>query len=86
MTMRRPTAADWSERSSTMAGSATLGSNGKRSSVGGSVTAVHNSLTVQPNNNGQGLITVQGIQFPNTPAPPPRPPAKPSARFRMTRQ
>jgi hypothetical protein len=41
--------------------------------VGGSVTAVHNSLTVQPNNNGQGLITVQGIQFPTAPAPGPRP-------------
>lgn len=37
------------------------------------MTAVHNSLTVQPNNNGQGLITVQGIQFPTTPAPGPRP-------------
>ena len=36
--------------------------------VGGSVTAVHNSLAVQPQNNGQGLITVQGVQFPATPS------------------
>ena len=35
--------------------------------VGGSVTVVHNSLTVQPQNVGQGLITVHGIQFPNAP-------------------
>ncbi len=41
--------------------------------VKGSVSAVHNSLTVQPNNKGQGLITVAGIQFPSvasTPAAP----------------
>ena len=45
--------------------------------VGGSVTAVHNSLTVQPKNNGQGLITVQGIQFPSVPAAAPRRPREP---------
>ena len=46
--------------------------------VGGSVTAAHNSLTVQPENRGQGLITVRGIRFPVAPAalpqPTPRPP------------
>jgi hypothetical protein len=41
--------------------------------VGGSVTAAHNSLTVQPENRGQGLITVKGIRFPVTPPAPPRP-------------
>ncbi|MDR3634737.1 MAG: hypothetical protein P4L84_13115 [Isosphaeraceae bacterium] len=40
--------------------------------VGGNVTAVHNSLTVQPKNVGQGLITVQGVQFPTTAPAPPR--------------
>jgi hypothetical protein len=45
--------------------------------VGGSVTAVHNSLTVQPTNTGQGLITVQGITFPNSTPAPPRPQRKP---------
>jgi hypothetical protein len=50
-----------------------VGLQWRKVSVGGSVTAVHNSLTVQPQNNGQGLITVQGIQFPTAPAPTPRP-------------
>ena len=50
-----------------------VGLQWRKVSVGGSVTAVHNSLTVQPSNNGQGLITVQGIQFPSTPVPLPRP-------------
>ncbi len=45
--------------------------------VGGSVTAVHNSLTVQPENHGQGLITVQGIQFPTTPPATPQPAPQP---------
>jgi len=36
--------------------------------VGGSVTAVHNSLTVQPQNHGQGLITVRNVRFPSDPA------------------
>ena len=51
-----------------------VGLQWKKVNVGGSVTAVHNSLAVQPNNNGQGLITVQGIQFPSSPAASPRPP------------
>jgi hypothetical protein len=51
-----------------------VGLQWRKVSVGGSVTAVHNSLTVQPKNNGQRLITVQGIQFPSTPAPSPTPP------------
>ena len=50
-----------------------VGLQWKKVNVRGSVTAVHNSLAVQPNNNGQGLITVQGIQFPASPAPSPRP-------------
>ena len=33
--------------------------------VKGTVGAVHNSLTVQPENVGQGLINVQGVQFPS---------------------
>ena len=32
--------------------------------VKGTVSAVHNALTVQPQNVGQGLITVQGVSFP----------------------
>lgn len=41
--------------------------------VHGSVTAVHNSLSVQPENTNQGLITVNNIQFPSrtVPLPPP---------------
>ncbi len=54
-----------------------IGLQWKKVNVVGSVTAVHNSLTVQPMNAGQGLITVQGTQFPNAPAPPPRPTRKP---------
>ncbi len=45
-----------------------VGLQWKRVQVRGAVTAVHNSLTVQPENKGQGLITVQGIRFPSTPA------------------
>jgi hypothetical protein len=42
--------------------------------VHGSVTAVHNSLSVQPENTNQGLITVNNIHFPSqtVPLPPPR--------------
>ena len=43
--------------------------------VRGSVTTTDNSLSIQPENVGQGLITVQNVQFPNAPAPaPPQPP------------
>ncbi len=45
--------------------------------VGGNVTAVHNSLTVQPQNKGQGLITVQDVKFPSVPAGSPRPAPSP---------
>ncbi len=55
-----------------------VGLQWRRVHVGGSVSAVHNSLTVQPENTGQGLITVQGISFPNAPPAPPRPERKPS--------
>jgi hypothetical protein len=44
--------------------------------VKGTVSAVHNSLTVQPQNAGQGQITVQGVSFPAvapTPTPTPGP-------------
>ena len=54
-----------------------IGLQWRKVHVGGSVSAVHNSLTVQPNNDGQELITVQGIQFPNAPPTPPRPARKP---------
>ena len=50
-----------------------VGLQWKRVAVKGNVTAVHNSLTVQPENQGQGFITVQGIQFPTTPTVEPRP-------------
>ena len=39
----------------------------------GTVSAVHNSLTVQPQNVGQGLISVQGVQFPAVAPTPPTP-------------
>src|SRR5262249_1468372 len=39
----------------------------------GSVTAVHNSLSIQPENDGQGLITVSNISFPSDPAASPEP-------------
>jgi hypothetical protein len=51
-----------------------VGLQWRKVTVGGSVTAVHNSLTVQPQNKGQGLITVQNIQFPSVPASQPNPP------------
>ncbi|WZP00169.1 hypothetical protein EP7_001788 [Isosphaeraceae bacterium EP7] len=44
-----------------------VGLQWKKVRVGGSVTAVHNSLTVQPENKGQGLITVRGVTFPTVP-------------------
>jgi hypothetical protein len=47
--------------------------------VKGTVSAVHNSLTVQPKNVGQGLITVQGIRFPSVAAAPPPPAPGPLA-------
>jgi len=53
-----------------------VGLQWRKVGVGGSVTAVHNSLTVQPENKGQGFITVQGIQFPTAP-PAPHPTPRP---------
>lgn len=44
--------------------------------VKGTVSAVHNSLTVQPQNVGQGQITVQNVSFPAV-APTPPPPSGP---------
>ncbi len=48
--------------------------------VDGGVSAVHNSLSVQPQNVGQGLITVSNVRFPSgsttsspSPSPVPRP-------------
>jgi hypothetical protein len=54
-----------------------IGLQWRKVGVGGNVTAVHNSLTVQPVNKGQGFITVQGTQFPTAPpAPAPPPPGR----------
>ena len=50
-----------------------VGLQWKNVKVSGSVAASHNSLTVQPENNGQGLITVEGVTFPNAPTPTPIP-------------
>jgi hypothetical protein len=41
--------------------------------VEGGVSSVHNSLSVQPENTGQGLITVHDVKFPSDPAPLPPP-------------
>jgi hypothetical protein len=41
--------------------------------VHGSVTAVHNSLSVQPENTNQGLIAVNNIHFPSQTVPWPKP-------------
>lgn len=47
-------------------------------SVGGSVTAVHNALSVQPENDRQGQITVEAVAFPGKPgASPPATPGVP---------
>ena len=54
-----------------------VGLQWKKVRVGGAVTTVHNSLTVQPENKGQGLITVQGVQFPAVPPPTSRASAQP---------
>ena len=46
--------------------------------VGGSVTAVHNALSVQPENDRQGQITVSDVVFPAKPgASPPATPGEP---------
>ncbi len=61
------------------ADSATTASSGWPSRLNGSVLTVHNSLSVQPENVGQGLITVSNIQFPAAPtsaAPAPRGPRR----------
>jgi hypothetical protein len=42
--------------------------------VAGSVAAVHNSLSVQPENQNQGLISISNIQFPSAPSAPLPPP------------
>lgn len=54
-----------------------IGLQWKNVAVVGAVTAVHNQLSIQPENNGQGQITVQGISFPSTPVLPPPLPAQP---------
>ena len=54
-----------------------VGLQWKKVQVRGDVTVAHNSLTVQPENKGQGLITVRGINLPTAPgatAPTPRRP------------
>jgi hypothetical protein len=55
-----------------------IGMQWKNVRVKGSVSAVHNSLTVQPENAGQGLITVQGIQFPSVAPTLPQPAPSPA--------
>ena len=45
-----------------------LGAQWRDVRVGGSVSAVHNSLSIEPRNNGQGLITIKNVNFPSTPA------------------
>jgi hypothetical protein len=54
-----------------------IGLQWKNVRVGGNVTAAHNSLTVQPENKGQGLITVQGVRFPIAPPVTPQPEPSP---------
>ncbi len=44
-----------------------LGAQWRDVSVGGGVSATHNSLSIEPRNVGQGLITVQNVHFPATP-------------------
>jgi len=63
-----------------------IGLQWRKVGVGGSVTAVHNSLTVQPENNGQGFITVEGIRFPTAPPAPPHPAPGPLRRIPATPQ
>jgi hypothetical protein len=54
-----------------------IGAQWRGVTVGGSATAVHNSLSIQPENEGQGLITVTNVRFPSTTpdslTPPPNP-------------
>ena len=54
-----------------------VGFQWKKVRVRGDVTAVHNSLTVQPENVGQGFITVRDVRLPNAPAAPARGPRRP---------
>ena len=55
-----------------------VGLQWKKVRVRGAVTAVHNSLTVQPEDRGQGFITVHDVQFPAAPAATSRTPRRPS--------
>ncbi len=48
--------------------------------VKGSVTTADNSLSIQPENTGQGLISVANVLFPANPA---APPTQPSAPFQV---
>ena len=52
--------------------------------VAGSVAAVHNSLSIQPENAGQGLITVRNVVFPSRPAAMPAPRLGPGGRLDPT--
>ncbi|AGA29117.1 hypothetical protein [Singulisphaera acidiphila] len=54
-----------------------VGLQWRRVKVGKTVSAVHNALSVQPTNTGQGLITVENVQFPSIPAPEPLAPKQP---------
>lgn len=54
-----------------------VGLQWRRVKVGQSVSAVHNALTVQPKNTGQGLITVKNVQFPAVTAREPLAPRQP---------
>jgi len=49
--------------------------------VGRDVTAVHNALTVQPTNAGQGLITVRNVTFPARPYRTPESRSQPAQRL-----
>jgi len=50
-----------------------VGMQWSRVRVRGGVGIVHNSLSIQPENAGQGLITVRDVSFPSSPAPFPAP-------------
>ncbi len=52
--------------------------------IGGGVGVVHNSLSIQPENAGQGLITVRDVAFPSDPSPMPAPRTGPGGRLAPT--
>ncbi|WP_406699639.1 hypothetical protein V5E97_12335 [Singulisphaera sp. Ch08] len=45
-----------------------IGLQWRRVKVRNGVNAVHNSLSVEPENSGQGVITVENLEFPATPS------------------